>query len=78
MTPKSAEKPARFLRLKEVQHRTGLSKTTVYNLIITGDFPKPIKPTKRCSAWLEFEILAWQDRKVANRDNGLAVLGEPT
>lgn len=53
-----------FLRLNEVMQRTGLSRTVVYSLISKGEFPKPIRITERCVAWLASAIDAWVDMKV--------------
>ena len=54
----------RFLRLKEVIHITGLSRSTIYAEISKGDFPKQIKLTgSRSVGWLESEITSWVDFK---------------
>lgn len=51
----------RFLRLPEVRHITGRSKTQIY-----GDetFPRPIKIAKRESRWVESSVRAWMQSKV--------------
>ncbi len=51
----------RFIRLPEVMQMTGISKTTVYEYIRRGAFPKPYRPTVRISAWKLSEIKAWLD-----------------
>ncbi len=48
----------RLLRLKEVLHLCGLSRSQVYALIKIGKFPSPIK-LGRSSAWLESELDCW-------------------
>ena len=54
----------RFLRLKEVIHITGLSRSTIYAEISKGDFPKQIQLTgSRSVGWLESEITSWVDFK---------------
>lgn len=46
-----------ILRLKQVLARTGLSKTTLYNYMKEGNFPKQIQLTsKRSVGWLASEI----------------------
>lgn len=58
----------RVLSLAEVCVKTGLSRSTIYELINSGDFPAPIKLTARRSAWLLSEVDAWLDAKLAERD----------
>ena len=59
----------RFLRLPQVEEKTGLKKSTIYSLVATGDFPAPVKLGQRCSAWVESEIEDWQDARITNRNN---------
>ncbi len=40
----------RLLRLPEVVHRVGLSRTTIYSLISTGEFPRQIVIAPRAVA----------------------------
>lgn len=42
----------RILRLPAVKDRTGLSRSSVYEKIATGDFPKPISLGARAVAGL--------------------------
>ena len=48
----------RLLRLSEVKARTGLGKTKIYEMIASGDFPRPVKIGPQ-SFWVESEIDAW-------------------
>lgn len=58
----------RFLRLPEVCARTGLPRSTVYQRIKDGVFPKPY-PLGASSAvgWLESEVSEWVHATVAAR-----------
>ena len=56
--------PVRFLRLKEVQNRVGVSRSTIYLWIEKGAFPKPIKISPRLIAWPEQTISAWMIAKI--------------
>ena len=47
-----------FLRLPEVQIRTGKSRSSIYQGIKDGTFPKPIRIGPRAVAWIETEIEA--------------------
>ena len=46
----------KFLRLPEVEDRTGKSKSTIWAAIKSGTFPKPIKLGPRSVGWVESEI----------------------
>lgn len=59
----------RFLRAEEVLSRVGLSRTAMYRLIDSGDFPRPVK-THRGGAsvrWVESEVTAWQKKRMEDR-----------
>jgi prophage regulatory protein len=51
--------PETILRLPAVRERVGLSRSTVYEAIAKGRFPKPIKIGARASGWLSSEIDEW-------------------
>lgn len=54
-----------ILRLFDVKARTGLSRSTIYAYISTGNFPRPIKIGARCSGWLESEVEQFISNKIA-------------
>ncbi len=59
------DKPAaRFLRLKEVQHRVGLGRSTIYRWMDEGKFPKPHPISGYSVRWLESEIEQWIESKL--------------
>ncbi len=58
----------RLMKLDEVKQETRLSRSSIYRLAKTGDFPKPIKLGERSSGWLESEINAWIDSRIEQRD----------
>jgi prophage regulatory protein len=49
----------RLIDLPEVKRCTGLSRSTIYNYIAAGLFPRSRKLGLRCVGWLETEINAW-------------------
>jgi len=49
----------RFLRRRQVEDRTGLSRSTIYLWIQQGRFPKPVKLGQRAVAWKESDIVGW-------------------
>jgi prophage regulatory protein len=48
-----------LLRLPQVRVRTGLSRSTIYQYISAGTFPKPVQLGPRAVAWIESEVAAW-------------------
>lgn len=54
-----AEKPQSLKRLPDVLTRVGYSRSTIYQLIARGKFPKPISLGARAVAWLESDIDKW-------------------
>ena len=57
----------RALRICRVVEKTGLSEATIWRLSACGDFPKPIKISKGCTAWLEHEIEEFFCARAAKR-----------
>lgn len=55
-----------FLPLREVLRITSLSRSQIYRLLSAGAFPKSIALGAR-RAWLESEIVAWQDARIEER-----------
>jgi prophage regulatory protein len=58
----------RFLRLADVRSRVGLSRSQIYRLVSTGDFPKAFSLGARAVAWLESDINAWIESRVNSQD----------
>jgi prophage regulatory protein len=63
--------PPRLLRLKEVQERVGMSKTTIYDRMKTGAFPAAVH-LGTMAAWVESEVEGWILARIAERDHGQA------
>ena len=55
----------RVLRWPEVHQHVGLCRSHVHNLVKNGRFPKPVKLGARASGWLESEVHAWIEKRVA-------------
>lgn len=62
MTEQSREA---LLRRKQVEARTGLTRSTIYALISEGKFPKPIQLVGRTVAWTESSIDRWIAERIA-------------
>ncbi|WP_299010383.1 AlpA family transcriptional regulator [uncultured Shewanella sp.] len=54
----------RFLRLRDVMDMTTLCRSSIYNLIKAGDFPKNVTVMGKRKAWLESEIEDWMMEKI--------------
>lgn len=48
-----------FLRLRQVMQRVPVAKTTLYEWVRVGKFPKPIKLAPMTSVWRASEVEAW-------------------
>ena len=53
----------RILRCKDVMSLTGLSRSTIYAMMLEGTFPPSIKLSKRAVGWREAAIREWLDAK---------------
>ena len=49
----------KLIKLHEVKRITSLSRSTIYQAITDGRFPKPLKTGARGVAWLEQEVIDW-------------------
>jgi len=64
----------RLIRLTEVLHTTGLSRSTLYKYVADGVFPKPVSLGDRAVGWVESEINDWLSARIYERDHGLEAL----
>jgi len=48
-----------ILRRRHVEQRTGLSRSTLYQYMKDGAFPKPVQLGLRAVGWLESDISKW-------------------
>lgn len=62
----------RFMRLPEVIHTTGLSRSTLYDLISREQFPAQYSLGGKNVAWLASEIDDWVQARIAQRAGGAA------
>ena len=57
----------RFIRLPEVLYTTGLSRSTVYEMMSRRQFPAQVFLGGKNVAWLASEVELWMDERIANR-----------
>ncbi len=55
----------RILRRPEVEHLTGLSRSTLYSMMVDGTFPKPVRLGKRAVGWPEVVVREWLAQRIA-------------
>jgi prophage regulatory protein len=59
------EHSTRLLRRRQVETLTGLKRSTIYEGMARGHFPKPIRLGPRTVAWLASEIDGWIAARIA-------------
>ena len=57
-----------FLRLKQVKSLIGLCRSSIYNKINEGTFPRPVRLGPQSVAWLQSEVQLWMNERIADRD----------
>ena len=57
-----------ILRRKQVEKRTGLSRSTIYLRIQESTFPRPVSLGARAVGWLENEVEAWLIERLEARN----------
>lgn len=55
----------KHLRRRAVEEITGLSRSTIYDLMARGDFPRPVHLTRKAVAWPEGVIAEWLAQREA-------------
>ena len=58
----------KLLRLPSVIERTSLRRSTIYEMMQAGTFPRPVKLNLRANGWVESEIDAWLASRIAERE----------
>lgn len=53
-----------ILRLSQVKHCTGLSRSTIYALIKAKQFPQPIALGARAVGWLESDVSGFIEARI--------------
>lgn len=58
--------------MRDVMRITGMGASTVYWRMDRGEFPKSVKLGEKAVAWIEDEVAAWQEARIAERDSETA------
>ena len=68
----AAQGAVSILRRKQVEQKTGLARSTIYDRMKAGVFPKPIQlGNSRVVGWIESEVDEWLS-SCAQQSRGLA------
>lgn len=55
----------RLISKERVCERTSISPRNLRELVKAGDFPSPVKISAQMHAWVDGEVTAWIDQKIA-------------
>ncbi len=58
----------KIIRLAAVKEATGLGRSSIYKFMDEGTFPKSIRLTGKSVGWIDQEIEAWVQERIAERD----------
>jgi prophage regulatory protein len=58
----------RYIRLREVSKRLGVGHSTIYRMIAAGEFPRQLKLSEHTAVWVEREVDAFMNARIAERD----------
>ena len=76
---RNTNRPARILRSREVEARTGLSRSTLYRWRLAGRFPPAVTLGPRSVGWIESDVDAWiQERSAESRGGGRPPSTDPS
>ena len=51
--------PERLLRRPAVESMTGLGRSRIYQMMQSGDFPRPVRLSTRCVGWKMSDLQRW-------------------
>ena len=49
----------KILRRKDIENQFGLSRSTIYEMMANGRFPKPVKLGHRAVGWRSDDLQSW-------------------
>jgi prophage regulatory protein len=57
--------PRRFIKRQAVENITGLSCSEIYRRVAAGSFPAQVSLGPKSVVWIEAEVLAWCEARIA-------------
>lgn len=64
-TPSTTQSPRRFIKRQAVETMTGLSCSEIYRRIAAGTFPAQVTIGPKSVVWVEAEVTAWCEARIA-------------
>lgn len=64
--------PLRFLSVNDVLDRLAISRSLLLKLRLAGNFPKEVLISEKRKGFIESEIVAWMEARIALRDQAAA------
>ena len=58
----------KLMTIAQVVDATGQGRSTIYEGIKEGTFPRPVKLGAKAVRWVEDEVSQWNDERIAARD----------
>jgi prophage regulatory protein len=58
----------RYIRFKELRQRVPLGRTTIWNMIREGRFPRSRRIGKAAMAWLDTEVDEWITKRAGSEE----------
>ncbi|KHA55293.1 DNA-binding protein [Aeromonas hydrophila] len=55
-----------LLKRRQVEAATSLSRSTIYDMMSKGQFPKPVRLGAQRVAWRERDIIEWLEHQVSS------------
>jgi prophage regulatory protein len=57
----------RLIKIDEVRHICGLSRSSIYASIQKGEFPAQVKLSTKASGWVYSEVMQWITSRIQRR-----------
>lgn len=67
-TPEKHDTHPTLVRLSTVKEMTGKGRSAIYADMKNGAFPKSVRLSRRCVAWVKSEIIQFVTDKISERD----------
>lgn len=55
--------PSPLLRLPTVMQLTGLGRSTIYRLMASQEFPRPVRISRRAIGWRSIDVSRWNESR---------------
>ena len=66
MTANTHTSPLIIIKRKQVEARTALARSTIYQYVHAGTFPAPIGLGGKSVGWIESEVNNWIEARIAD------------